>query len=239
MSNTSQAVTPASLAVVLGLTGLLVAGCNNNPGQHQASTSNTSSTTVSTASPMAGMEHSPGMDMSPGMSMSPGMDMSRSPGHAGEMTMGTKAVDALRNLKGKDFDIAFLSQMIAHHEMAVDMAKQALKVATKPETKEEAQKVIDAQDKEIQQMTTWLKEWHNTSPSKEQQDLVHEDMKHMMSMPVENDHMFFEMMIPHHQGAIDMSELADSRAEKAELKDMAQKIIQDQKAEIEKYKTLM
>lgn len=233
MSNTRHSVTPASLAVVFGLTGLLVTGCTNNPGPNQGGTSNSSSMTVTTASPMAGM------DMSPGMNMSPGMDMSRSPGHAGEMAMGTKAVDALRNLKGKEFDVAFLSQMIAHHEMAVEMAQQALKVATKPETKQEAQKVIDAQTKEIQQMTTWLKEWHNASPSKEQQDLVHDDMKQMMAMPVENDHMFFEMMIPHHQGAIDMSELADSRADKAELKDMAQKIIQDQKAEIEKYKTLM
>lgn len=233
MSNTRHSVNPASLAVVFGLTGLLVTGCTNNPGQSQGSTSNTSSMTATTASPMAGMEHSPGM------SMSPGMDMARSPGHAGEMAMGTKAVDTLRNLKGKEFDVAFLSQMIAHHEMAVQMAQQALKVATKPETKQEAQKVIDAQTKEIQQMTTWLKEWHNASPSKEQQDLVHDDMKQMMAMPVENDHMFFEMMIPHHQGAIDMSELADGRAEKAELKDMAQKIIQDQKAEIEKYKTLM
>ena len=49
---------------------------------------------------------------------------------------------------------------------------------------------------------------------------------------------FIDSMIPHHQGAIEMSELAATRSEKTELKNMAAKIIQDQKAEIEQFQQL-
>jgi len=159
--------------------------------------------------------------------------------HAQTMKMGTKGTETLKSLKGRDFDIAFLSQMIAHHEAAVDMARKALALNAKPKTKEMAQKVIDAQTKEIAQMTGWLKEWFQAEPSSEQQNLVRDEMKAMMEMPIDSDRMFYEAMIPHHQGAIEMSELAASRSDKAELKSMAAQIIQDQKAEIEQYQQLL
>ena len=119
------------------------------------------------------------------------------------------------------------------------MAKQALSAAKKPETKQNAQKVIDAQTGEIAQMTTWLKEWYQAAPDAAQQALVTEDMKGMMSMPVTSDMMFFEMMIPHHQGAIDMSELAKNQSERTEVKKLAEDIITAQKAEIADYHKLM
>lgn len=140
---------------------------------------------------------------------------------------------------GKEFDVAFLSQMIAHHQAAVVMAKQAISTATKPDTKAEAQKVIDSQSKEIAQMTGWLKSWYNTTPSKTEQAFVNADMKDMMAMPVTTDAMFYEMMIPHHQGAIDMSKLAPKNAGRAEVKQLAQQIITAQEAEIAKYHSLM
>ena len=155
------------------------------------------------------------------------------------MKMGMKGTDALKALKGKDFDIAFLSQMIVHHQAAVDMAKKALSLNTKPQTKELAQKIIDDQTKEIAQMTGWLKEWYQAEPSSEQQNLVRDDMKAMMEMPIDSDRKFLEAMIPHHQGAIEMSELAATRSDKTELKNMAAQIIQAQKAEIEQYQQLL
>lgn len=155
------------------------------------------------------------------------------------MAMGTAGMDALKKLKAKAFDIAFLSQMIAHHEAAVTMAKQALTAAKKEETKQNAQKVIDAQSKEIAQMTAWLKEWYKAAPDTAQQALVNEDMKAMMAMPVTSDTMFFEMMIPHHQGAIDMSTLAKTQSERPEVKKLAEDIIVAQKKEIEDYHKMM
>lgn len=195
-------------------------GCDNTPQK----TETPSSVPSTAAGKMPKMDHSAHSDMNHS-SMS----------HA----MGDSGLKSLRAKTGKDFDIAFLSQMIAHHEAAVQMAKQALSTATKPETKAEAQKVIDSQSKEITQMTGWLKSWYGTTPNKPEQALVNSDMKEMMAMPVTTDAMFYDMMIPHHQGAIDMSELAPKNAGRAEVKALAQQIITAQKAEIEKYHSLM
>jgi uncharacterized protein (DUF305 family) len=211
--------------LLLAATSLLIWGCQ---GGGQTTTSTSTPVSMTTVSPGGGHEGHAMSSASPAATADP----------HDAMKMGTKGVEALRGLKGKEFEIAFLSQMIVHHQGAVDMAKQALKVAKRPETKEEAQKVIDAQDKEIAQMKAWLKEWHNAEPSPEQAALMHEDMKHMESMPVSDDHTFFDMMIPHHEGAIQMSELVAERADKAELKEFAAKVMADQQAEIARYKQL-
>jgi uncharacterized protein (DUF305 family) len=55
----------------------------------------------------------------------------------------------------------------------------------------------------------------------------------MMIKPSGNiDVDFLKGMIPHHQGAIDMSEELIKKSKDAELKALAQKMIDDQKAEI-------
>lgn len=154
------------------------------------------------------------------------------PGHG----MGTRGLEALRPLAGEPFDVAFLSQMIAHHEAAVRMAQEALGTAALPETKNEAQKVIDAQTGEIARMTGWLKDWYGASPDPRQQALVREDMAAMSSVPIDSDRAFFEMMIPHHQGAIDLSLLAEEKSPRAEVKQLAREIVSAQESEIEAYR---
>ena len=51
------------------------------------------------------------------------------------------------------------------------------------------------------------------------------------------DQHFIVMMIPHHQGAVDMAELALTRAQHPEIKQLAETIIQDQNREIEQMQT--
>jgi uncharacterized protein (DUF305 family) len=206
---------PAVAAAAAGLLAASVlAGCSGGSSKDGDGASTAVTSRESTAP--AAMDHGSG-------------------GHA----MGTSGIAALKALKGKGFDIAFLSQMIAHHQAAIVMAEQAVKTASKSETKQEAQKVIEAQTKEIAQMTGWLKDWYDAEPSKQQQALVNADMQAMMSMQIMSDQEFFQMMVPHHQGAIDMSELVPDRSERAEVKQLAHQIIRDQKAEIARYHTLM
>lgn len=69
----------------------------------------------------------------------------------------------MQNLNGKTgnaFDMAFLSEMIMHHEGAVDMAKAALQNAKHQEIKDLAERIIAAQEEEIEQMKTWQKTWY-------------------------------------------------------------------------------
>ncbi len=61
------------------------------------------------------------------------------------------------------FDLAFIDAMIPHHESAIEMAKVALEESEDPEIREIAQGIIEAQEREIQQMTQWREEWYPES----------------------------------------------------------------------------
>ena len=60
---------------------------------------------------------------------------------------------------GADFDRMFLDMMIAHHQGAVAMAKEALNKSEHSEVKNLAQQIIDAQQKEIEMMKKWKAAW--------------------------------------------------------------------------------
>ena len=60
-------------------------------------------------------------------------------------------------MTAKDIDVAFVCGMIPHHQGAIDMAKAELAHGDDPWAKQMAQKVIDAQTKEIADMIDWLK----------------------------------------------------------------------------------
>jgi uncharacterized protein (DUF305 family) len=200
----------------------ILAGCSESGQETASSASPAAQPTVSASVDHAAMGHDASAS-------------DRATNHA----MGTSGMQSLQGKSGEAFDKAYLSQMIAHHEAAVQMAKGALTTATKPETKQEAQKIVDSQTKEVAQMTGWLQTWYKSTPDESEQALVKADMKQMMAMPISTDAMFFEMMIPHHQGAIDMSELALKNAGRDEVKELARKIIAAQKSEIAEYHRLM
>lgn len=64
------------------------------------------------------------------------------------------------------------------------------------------------------------------------------DMATMQGAKTASDASFIAAMVPHHQGAVDMAELALGKAEHPELKAMAASIIASQKAEIATMKSL-
>lgn len=81
-----------------------------------------------------------------------------------DMTMGEMSAD-LQGKSGDDFDKAFLSGMIAHHQGALDMAKLVQANAKHDELKAMADDILSAQSKEIDQMQTWQTDWgYKTTP---------------------------------------------------------------------------
>ena len=74
--------------------------------------------------------------------------------------MGGMDVNKLSSLKGNEFDLEFLRQMILHHEGAVQMAKNLEAQESHPELKELGRDIITAQEAEIKQMQEWLRSWH-------------------------------------------------------------------------------
>lgn len=63
---------------------------------------------------------------------------------------------------GDEFDKAFLSEMIMHHQGAVEMAEAALTNAKHEEIKAMANAIISAQTTEIGQMQSWQRNWYGT-----------------------------------------------------------------------------
>ena len=58
------------------------------------------------------------------------------------------------------FDKEFIEQMIPHHQMAVMMGQMLLNSTNRPEMKQLAQNIIEAQTKEINQMREWHQLWY-------------------------------------------------------------------------------
>lgn len=148
--------------------------------------------------------------------------------------------DAAARLEGLNraaFEIAFMQEMIMHHQMAVEMAILAQERATRAELKTMADSIIAGQGKEIGQMTAWLRDWHGAQPKPMDRAVMQEMDREMTALKtargVEFDWKFAEDMIVHHQSAIEMAQLVAERAERAELKTLAQAIIGAQSHEIE------
>lgn len=65
----------------------------------------------------------------------------------------------LKGKSGDDFDKAFIEMMIEHHQGAIDMANAAKANAKHSEIKAMAADIISAQNREIEQMKDWQKQW--------------------------------------------------------------------------------
>jgi uncharacterized protein (DUF305 family) len=139
------------------------------------------------------------------------------------------------------FDAMFIDGMIVHHEGAIVMANQALQEAQRPEIKTLAEAIIKAQTAEIEQMKQWRAEWYPDLKATGGMMMADGQMMDMgpMSVPAGDqpfDIRFIDAMIPHHEGAIMMAQMAQQRAEKPEIKTLAEEIIRAQTAEIEQMK---
>jgi uncharacterized protein (DUF305 family) len=141
------------------------------------------------------------------------------------------------------FDERFLDQMIVHHQGAVMSAQMMVADSARSELRDLAQRIITAQQREIDQMQAWRQEWYGPASSASLPGMMsgglmggammsRDQMRQMMGANADFDRMFLQMMIPHHEAAIAMAEQALTRAEHPEIKTLAQGIITTQRAEI-------
>lgn len=185
-------------------------------------------TTVVTLMVGATTQDTPGHDMS-SMNMQSGMGMM-------QMDMS----EPLAGLQGEAFEVAFMSMMIAHHQSATEMAQWILERTDNAEIRDAAQTIIEEQDAEIEQMTTWLQGWYGQDPDAEMMGMMQEMMARMMDTMTNADNpdrAFLEGMSEHHDGAIDMAQPALFKAVHPELRALAEKIIVDQTGEIAQFQT--
>lgn len=154
------------------------------------------------------------------------------PGACADMTSELKAA------QGNEFDHHFLSMMIHHHKMAIEMSELASSNGKSLELKQMAKKIISDQREEISKMESMLKETGKPAMKMSHDDPMMKDSMSEMeelkkSKGEEFDSKFATAMSKHHQMAIEMSELAESRAQMAGVKAMAGEIIKKQRKETE------
>ena len=169
---------------------------------------------------------------------------------------GASAADVAPASKARnDADVEFATMMIPHHGQAISMADLALKQATDPKVKALAPNIKAAQGPEIERMSGWLTGWGAPVPGADGGS----DMSGMEGMGDQTggmmsdkeisslneatgaafDRMWLQMMVKHHQGAVEMAETALHDGENPEAKKLARSIIDGQSAEIAEMKSIL
>jgi uncharacterized protein (DUF305 family) len=164
-----------------------------------------------------------------------------------------------------DADVAFASDMITHHAQALSMVDLTLDRPLDPEVQALAEDIRDAQGPEIETMADWLTKWGEKVPetmrdhanaghdmddmSDNMDDMGHADMPGMMTADdvdeLENadddefQDMWLEMMIEHHEGAVEMSATEQEDGRFKDAVDLAGQIIDSQGQEIALMKELL
>lgn len=177
-----------------------------------------------------------------------------SAGGGHDMSSMSKSTSTTAAASAADVDKAFVSQMIPHHEMAVEMAGYAPAQGERSQIRELGKSIIAGQAPEITQMKAIAKRL-NVTPAAMPMDgesmdhgsmttaastlgLSMDDMGMSMKMGALKDakpfdRAFIDEMIPHHQGAIRMARAELAKGSDPELKKVATAIVAAQKKEIE------
>jgi uncharacterized protein (DUF305 family) len=157
-----------------------------------------------------------------------------------------------------DADVAFASDMVQHHAQALQMVDMTLGRDLDPEVVRLTEEIRAAQGPEIETMTDWLTDWDQPIPETSRDHAnahgegdmeMDEDMPGMMS-PDQMDElmkapdkafqdMWLEMMIDHHEGAVEMARTEQADGANAAAIDLAEQIESAQEAEISEMETLL
>ena len=138
-------------------------------------------------------------------------------------------------------DIMFATMMIEHHRQAIEMSDAVLtKEDVDPRVTTLAEDIKAAQQPEIDQLEGWLEEWGASDSGMGTDDMGHgdgmmteDDMQALEAATgPEASRLFLEQMIEHHNGAITMSQEQVDNGQNPDAVALAQKIVDDQTAEI-------
>lgn len=157
--------------------------------------------------------------------------------------MDTMHTNMATGIKAKNADVSFVKGMIPHHQGAIEMANVQLQYGKDTQMKALAQKIIDAQQSEIKFMQDWLAANESKQPAAanaeqitkayEAKNATNHDAMMQGMMEADPDIAFVKSMIPHHQGAIDMTVVEKQYGKNPEILKLAQQINTAQTPEIQ------
>jgi len=137
---------------------------------------------------------------------------------------------------GNSTDRAFVADMIPHHVSAVDMATIAQERGESEFVKSLADDIIESQTAEISTMKEQDAELAEADVEVGELGMDHSamGMEDVSSLDTATpfDKAFVDMMIPHHEGAVEMANIELEEGADPELKELAEQIISEQEREI-------
>ena len=138
---------------------------------------------------------------------------------------------------GNGTDRAFVKDMVPHHESAIEMAKMAQERGESAFVKQLADDIIRSQEAEIVELKREDESLENAGVEVGSLDMGHDMMGmdgDMSKLEAADpfDPEFLNMMIPHHEGAIEMAKAELEKGKDPELRKIAQQIIDAQEREI-------
>jgi uncharacterized protein (DUF305 family) len=218
----------------LGLPGLLLAvalifaSCAGGDGsgqQEDGGFSGDAQEESSQGGDMQGMDHS---------------EMSGMEGMEGDSTDMEEMARQMVAPNGEYSDATFVDAMVPHHEGAVAMAEVALENVEHEEIRTLAQDIVDAQRAEIELFGEIREELGGEAMI----EMSEEEMEGMMgnmdagelAQQRPFDKAFIDAMIPHHESAIAMANVALQESEDPEVLRIAGETMDAQEAEIEQMK---
>ncbi|HEY6575362.1 MAG TPA: DUF305 domain-containing protein [Mycobacterium sp.] len=150
-----------------------------------------------------------------------------------------------------DADVTFVTDMIPHHEQAVQMSALVPDRSTDPAVLKLAADISAEQGPEIETMKAFLAQWKGGSESQQEDHSGMEGMQmpgmvddgtmsKLQSLKgAEFDTLWLQSMIGHHEGAIGMSNTEIAGGANADAKKLAQEIVTTQQAEIGQMKKML
>ncbi|MFF9838418.1 DUF305 domain-containing protein [Streptomyces sp. NPDC013740] len=144
-----------------------------------------------------------------------------------------------------DADVMFAQMMIPHHEQALEMAKLADGRAEDAQIKKIVGAVEQAQDPEIRKMKGWLRTWgkpesmggggHGMAGMMSDADMAELAAAKGKAF----DRKFAELMIAHHEGAVEMAKTEQANGSDAAARKVADDVVRTQAAEIAQLKKIL
>ena len=175
------------------------------------------------------------------------------PGSTPKEVDAETAID-IANTSHTAADVEFMQGMIIHHHQALIMSKLAVQSTNNQEILDLAGRIDVSQEDEISFMVDWLKEREEKIPNSEADHSKHKHHKMVgMASPEEMDklsksratdfdRLFLQLMISHHDGALEMVEDLKEQPGSAYdpvLNEFVSDIDNDQSVEIERMNSLL
>lgn len=145
-----------------------------------------------------------------------------------------------------DADVTFINDMTPHHESAVSMAELASDRSDSAEVKDLAQRIVDAQDPELERMKDMAEAWNVTlgesGGGMGGMGGMSGDEDVQALEPLSGaafDGEFLTRMIAHHESALPMAQAELDGGGNPQAKQLAQQILDAQTAEIAEMKQIL